>query len=659
MKKNLSIIILSIILVFCITMLIVLGISNQDVIESYYAKVDIDSSGNVYVKETITLDFNDKNEYWRDIKYNKNHRLNPLFNNVSSNLYEDDEPILESYSIVSVMKDGVDVTNKVVKKYSSNGDKDKYGDPVECYPYSNSCESMYIDATNINGLDGEFVITYEYRILGMVTQYKDISELNYRLFDNPGAKIKKAYVEVFLPTLPDGLNENNFYAYGHGVSRGEIVQDVFSKQEGIIPDFLFEASNVKADEFLEIRILMPNSVISSIKNDYKVDVLMFDKIKDYEGNLTRESNIKYYTALAINIGTVCLVVFTIILMLIIYKKYDKEYESPFDGEYYRELPNDMPPAHMSYMYRFGKTVDEDVTATLLNLIRKKVFILDDNGAGINDDDPNFKIKLTSDLEKVNNVIGHEKVVINWFINMCGNGSEVTFEDIREYPKKGYTQATQFQEKAREFKKTIHEECKKVGFFEKGVNKAKAKLYTYSAFLIVLAVTVAFTGLILSIEFPVNLAVLALLIIVYSLYVTSIKKRTYYWNEQYTKWKAFKKFLCEFSNFEDYPIPSIVVWEEYLPYATSLKISDKVMEQLKVKLPEYDEDEMPSTYMYTYYKYRTRNYFVYSLNHSFRSARYNASSTIASHNMSKSGGGHGGGFSGGSSFGGGGGGMRSR
>ena len=59
------------------------------------------------------------------------------------------------------------------------------------------------------------------------------------------------------------------------------------------------------------------------------------------------------------------------------------------------------------------------------------------------------------------------------------------------------------------------------------------------------------------------------------------------------------------------------------------------------------------------KYRTRNYFVYSLNHTFRSARYNATSTIASHNMSKSGGGHGGGFSGGSSFGGGGGGMRSR
>ena len=287
MKKNLSIIILSIILVFCITMLIVLGISNQDVIESYTAKIDIDSSGNVNVKETITLDFNDKNEYWRDIKYNKNHRLNPLFNNVSSSLYEDDEPILESYSIVSVMKDGVDVTNKVVRKYSSDGATDKYGDSVECYPYSESCESMYIDATNINGLDGEFVITYEYRILGMVTQYKDISELNYRLFDYSGAKIKKAYVEVFLPSIPSGLNENSFYAYGHGVSRGEIVQDVFSEKEGVIPDFLFEASNVKADEFFEIRILMPNSVISDIKNDYKVDVLMFDKIKAYEDNLTQ------------------------------------------------------------------------------------------------------------------------------------------------------------------------------------------------------------------------------------------------------------------------------------------------------------------------------------------------------------------------------------
>ena len=38
------------------------------------------------------------------------------------------------------------------------------------------------------------------------------------------------------------------------------------------------------------------------------------------------------------------------------------------------------------------------------------------------------------------------------------------------------------------------------------------------------------------------------------------------------------------------MPSVVVWEHYLVYATSLKIADKVMAQLRVKLPEMDTEE---------------------------------------------------------------------
>ena len=46
--------------------------------------------------------------------------------------------------------------------------------------------------------------------------------------------------------------------------------------------------------------------------------------------------------------------------------------------------------------------------------------------------------------------------------------------------------------------------------------------------------------------------------------------------------ALKKFLEEFSTFEDYPVPSLIIWEHYLVYATSFGIADKVSEQLKLK-----------------------------------------------------------------------------
>ena len=110
--------------------------------------------------------------------------------------------------------------------------------------------------------------------------------------------------------------------------------------------------------------------------------------------------------------------------------------------------------------------------------------------------------------------------------------------------------------------------------------------------------------------------------------------------------------------KDYPMPSVIVWEHYLVYATSLKIADKVMEQLRVKLPDTSTEEgtfLSSRYRYPGFYY---GYMFGRINTSISVAKTNAVSTIAQHN-SASGMGRGGGFSGGSSFGGGGGGARSR
>ena len=106
--------------------------------------------------------------------------------------------------------------------------------------------------------------------------------------------------------------------------------------------------------------------------------------------------------------------------------------------------------------------------------------------------------------------------------------------------------------------------------------------------------------------------------------------------------------------QDYEIPGLEIWEEYLVYATSLGCADAVMKQLKIKMPEaFEEGEGRSTGYYAthYYMYHS----VSRINHSYQSCRSNVHNAIAQHNASSSGG-HGGGFSSGSSHGGGGGGF---
>jgi uncharacterized membrane protein len=114
--------------------------------------------------------------------------------------------------------------------------------------------------------------------------------------------------------------------------------------------------------------------------------------------------------------------------------------------------------------------------------------------------------------------------------------------------------------------------------------------------------------------------------------------------------------------KDYPIPGVAVWEHYLVYATSLKVADKVMDQLKVKLPTEDLESSDSTYLGMGYRARGFyfGYFLGRFQGSLSTARTNSIQTITAYNAARAGrSGHGGGFGGGSSFGGGGGGGRSR
>jgi uncharacterized membrane protein len=143
-----------------------------------------------------------------------------------------------------------------------------------------------------------------------------------------------------------------------------------------------------------------------------------------------------------------------------------------------------------------------------------------------------------------------------------------------------------------------------------------------------------------------------------IYLTSMQRRSIAGNEDYVKWRAFKKFLTDFSRLQDYSMPMIQVWEKYMVYAVAFGIAELVEKQLRFKYQQLRQEatfEQSRTLRYPFF-YR---YYVGGLSRSFMGAQRTIAQAQAARNKSGRGGGGRFGGGGGMRFGGGGGGMRGR
>lgn len=637
-----------ILLAFIILMIIIFG--NKVVIERYDANVIIDENGDMTVVERWDMNYRSRmNVRFRDINFGKYSDENPLYQS-GNNLAEFDP---NSVKVRVFDEDNQEITDEARIAYSFNGGIDEQGYPVECYPDSGNCESLFVDMSNAGGLDGKISFEYTYKIIGAITQYSDISELNWILYEYAEGTVKDSLVTITLPA--NNLDVDHLYVWGHGLSKGTIEPITNNK-------ILIKTKDVKKNELLEFRILADNSLFTGVMDRNKVISNQINKqiLINYEENLAIQTNRRIFIANIVLYSTFGMMAIMVAVVIYVYKKYDKEYEPKFKGDYYRELPSGLTPAEMSYLYYFGEIHNEDVTATLLDLIRRGYIQLDIYNNEITSKDADFIMYLTN--KNIDGLLPYEYHLINWFFDKIGDGKKVSTKQIEDYSKKGIKEAELFQRESRQFIKLVKSRCLKYDFFEKGLSKAKGKALVFALIPGFLLFVAFYTGSFYNINNGFSIIISIVTLILYIVYIASIKKRSINGNEEFVKWKAFKNFLTDFSSFKDYPIPGVVVWEHYLVYATSLRIADQVMEQLKVKLPESEFEFDQSTYLGL--GYRTHGfYYGFALgrfNRTLSIARSNTFQTITAHNAARVGaGGRGGGFGGGRSFGGGGGGGRSR
>ncbi|MBU1093932.1 MAG: DUF2207 domain-containing protein [Firmicutes bacterium] len=589
-------------------------------IENYTADVTLDVEGNMHVIEQWDMTYYDSffsflgvhsdpmKVRFRDIGFNK-YPEDYNFPQSASNIAIFDE----SVTGVNVLKNGVDMTDSIRVGYSYQNDRDELGQLITCEPASSDCESIFVDTTNIGGLLGNYTFIYEYSILGAVTQYSDVSELNWVLLNYAEAKIKHGEVILHLPNASSDLSD--LYIWGHGIANGYV-----NIENTDLVKITFK--NMKADDFLEFRLLAPNVLFPLIDSNNILinDDVNLDLIYNYENELVILTNQSITSAIILFASSVAVVLIMLGTLAYYNKKYFQMFKTEEVGEYLRELPSDHSPAEVGYLYRFKKTKTEDITATLLDLINRDYIKISNSKVNMISENASYDLELNTEKSR-DNLKEHEKHLIEWFFKTIGNGIKVKTKDIENYGAHHLNQARSYTGESIKFTNLIQDVCDKQDFFDSTIEIKKSN----AMMLLTLPFIAVFSIIIMGIIFYASVYLDILMIIgvsvYYGYYVSTRKRRSKNGQLLYKKWYAFKHFLEDFGSFEDYPIPSIEIWEHYLAYATVFGIADKVMDQLKVRIEKEQINLENSKFFHEYYYMDSRrSYHTTNLNHVVKKAK---------------------------------------
>lgn len=594
-------------------------------VAEFNLNVDILENGDAVVMEEITYDFDgDFNGVLRDIDYTRTSGLKDLTVGVKEgeNITYFSEST-GSGTYVYELEDTGEFAN------------------LKIYEPSNSEEkTFYIGYTLVN----------------VAEKYNDIGIFNRKIIDS-GWSVPLNNITINI-TIPEGATKEDLKVYAHGPLTGEskIVDE---------RTFQFTAPSLNY-EFLETLVIFPPELISASTNVFERDELQNildneqeladraneireEAIREQEELLKREEREKasrpiFGAFIAAALGAI----------FVMFRKFTRELKPEFMGDYYRELPEDYSPAVMTYLMTKGRTKDDDIIATLLDLARKKVIKLRpmkiESGLIFKKEEDTFEITWM-DKEKLSGLLPHEQFLATWFIDEIGGGTGLVLDDLEKVVKKQKA-ALQFQKDYEYFKAKVKDTAEKQKFF--APNKLQgAKVFVLIGIGLILS---GLAGLFLLGSFiAIALIILGGVLIFGLIAVNFIRKYSRRGVEHKAMWEAFKKFLQDFSNLKDAEIPSLVIWEHYLVYATSLGVADEVIDQLPKVFSEADLSNPDLTYMGGYRSFTN----FYLLNNSFNNTMSKVSSAVSSAQIASStkssGGGFGGGFSGGSSGGGGGGG----
>jgi Predicted membrane protein len=536
------------------------------------------------------------------------------------------------------------------KPYTLNSGTE-YG-PPGTYLTKTEGSQVLID-WSISASDEVRTFDVSYRVINAVKIYSDAAEL-YRKFigEANGNKISSVQVNLKLPPGAEKYKQGEeIRIWGHGPLIGEVE---FSGTDTVV----WSAKNLPAYTFLEGRVVMPAALFTAAPAAAFTNQAGLAGILAEEERWANEANRERLKAKAEYIGGAGIIAGALAGVFLLWRRFGRSHKAGFTGDYYRELPTGYSPAELSVLWNFRKMKAQDITATILDLARRKFIYLEEQTV---EERKLLGTKATttyllsflptpepSALRKPEEAVlrPHEQKLIEFLQNNIGGGKgPIYLTDIEKYAKKYGESFYQFW---KEWTSVVIAQGAEYEFFDHNGNMP--------------ALTI-FGGLGLFVLGSVLLAKVGVGVIGYALVIAGaiflfiprlFKRRSISGQEDYVRWQAFKKFLQHFSEMQRHEIPSLIIWEHYLVFAVTLGVAKEVIKQLELVFPNMQDGDYRFGYGWmTYGAYSSLN----SLNQSFDGigSSFDRALQSAEKAVSKksSGSGGGGGFSGGGGGGGGG------
>ena len=626
------------IILFIVLLLIPFAVYAEDIdydITDYYVKANILDNGDMEVNEIIVLD-GTFNGYERDIAF-KNNKLS-----YSSDMnYEADE-IYNATGISNYSTYAKYVNDVSFKTFDENFTElipvyDTYnatkGD-VYITDYSNFYRFRMYHRTD----NRKTAFLIKYTIDDAVVMHNDVSELYWTFIGEDFQDgLNNINIRVY---LPENDNTDHFRVWAHGDLTGEVYKHDNSYVEARI-NRINPGSPVDIRMTFDKDLIKDSSSLDYNNEDALDEIIKIETKRADEANRQRAiAKVIYYVFLGI---TAISVIYQLISIYIIYRLFDKEYKSDFINDYNREFIEDYDVEVVEYV--MNKNIGSNaMSASIMNLIYKKKIkverILDSKKE-------EYKFTLV-DRENVSDAENH---LINFLFIIVGDKESFTTKQLKQYAKSTKTYDA-FTSNYTTWNNKVTRIGKSLNIYE---NHFGVGIYSFIYLIIAILCIVISANLGAFNYLMVLNIILSIGIFIYTLV---FKKRTKYGNEHYVRWKAFKRFLEDFGDFENKELPEISLWEKYMVYATVFGIADKVAKVMNVKIKEMqvNNTNINTNYGDYYYHCNLSNYINSAITSAISQAAATAAAEIAK-SAASSGSGSGGGFSSGGGFGGGGGGGR--
>lgn len=466
-----------------------------------------------------------------------------------------------------------------------------------------------------------------YTVIDAIAKYNDCAELYWQFigedFEIDAEKISGI---IRLPKRANSLDD--IKVWGHiETLNGEI----YVADNNVVT---FEVDGYSGGRYLEVRVAMPSDMVNSVRREYNKEAL--PSIISEETEWAEAANRLRRTNKIIEIVFICLGVMVVIIVSIIMikkmrkylnelKNMEKKYKPTQELDYFREIPDETATPAEGLFLKLGgvsassMNIGDIFSATMLDLNLKGYIEIhvDESIKG----KEGITIKI---LKEYDTLPENERVLFNFLKKMINGKEGVTLKELQKKISSSTSAVSIMM-------KNLPIEVNRIQEKRENYDKEEKKKFDKYMALVILYLTF---GIGILPFLPVSI-----LMLVNGLLCFKIMKRcntlTQKGVDEAEKWKALEKYMLDFSLLNEKEVPSIVVWEKYLVFATAFGIADKVLKQLKLVYPELENIETFNTASSIYIMSNTNfsSSFTSAINSSFSSAM-------------SSGSGRGGGFSGG-------------